>query len=381
LAFKRNRGSALGSAMGYAAARNTLLARTLETVTLGGNAVKVLFNNHVPFMLAHGGAQIQIEQTMAGLREIGVEVEPLRWWDETQTGEVLHHFGRIPTSLLRSAHKNGMRVVFSDFLTEQGSRSTARLKFQKFLTRAMSRTLPGSLIAAHHWDSYLEADACLALTPLEAHIMADVFGAPPARIHVVANGVEKAFFVSQPAQRGPWLVCTATITERKRIVELEEAAIRAQTPVWVIGKPYSESDPYAQRFVALAKANPKFIRYEGAVQDRTKLAQIYREARGFVLLSAWESLSLSALEAVACQCPLLLSDLPWARTTFKDKASYCPATGSIESSAAALRRFYDAAPSLPLPPRPASWIDIAQQLKTVYAILLGKTRRFLDCEG
>src|SRR5207247_19927 len=103
---------------------------------------------------------------------------------------------------------------------------------------------------------------------------------------------------------------------------------------------------------ALAKTNPQTIRYEGAIADREKLAQVYREARGFVLLSAWESLSLSALEASACECPLLLSDLPWARSVFGDKASYCPLRGSTEQTSAVIRKFYDAAPRLPVPPKP-----------------------------
>ncbi len=50
--------------------------------------------------------------------------------------------------------------------------------------------------------------------------------------------------------------------------------------------------------------------------NRSQLAEIYRPVRGFVRLSTKESVSLSALEAEACECPLLLSDLPWARTTF-----------------------------------------------------------------
>src|SRR6185503_2412225 len=107
------------------------------------------------------------------------------------------------------------------------------------------------------------------------------------------------------AERGRWLVCTAIITERKRVLELAQAALHAQTPIWIIGKPYSETDPYFQEFLALAKTHPEVIRYEGAISDRQRLAQIYREARGFVLLSKWESLSLSALEAAACGCPVL----------------------------------------------------------------------------
>ena len=37
--------------------------------------MKVLLDSNVPFALAHGGAQIQIEQTKKGLEGVGVEVE------------------------------------------------------------------------------------------------------------------------------------------------------------------------------------------------------------------------------------------------------------------------------------------------------------------
>ena len=107
-------------------------------------------------------------------------------------------------------------------------------------------------------------------------------------------------------------------------------------------------------------------RYEGAVADRARLAGIYREARGFVLLSTMETRSLSAEEAAACECPLLLSDLPWARNTFGDTARFCPITKSREITAGVLREFYDAAPSLKPPPKPASWGEVARQFKAVY---------------
>ena len=55
--------------------------------------MKILLHNHVPFMLAHGGAQTQIEQTKAGLEKIGAEVEYLRWYDGSQRGDVLHFSG------------------------------------------------------------------------------------------------------------------------------------------------------------------------------------------------------------------------------------------------------------------------------------------------
>ncbi len=235
----------------------------------------------------------------------------------------------------------------------------------------MRQTLLHRLSGGTSSNSYRRADACVALTEWEAHLMKTLYGAPPGRIHVVPNGVEDVFLNSQPGRRGPWLVCTATITERKRVFELAEAAVRAQTPLWIIGKPYSEQDAYAQRFSALAKAQPRTLRYDGAIQDRAKLAQVYREARGFVLLSAMESLSLSALEAAACECPLLLSRLPWATTVFQNNACYCPITSSAARTAAFLRQFYDAAPGLKPPPRPLTWLEVGQQLKRLYETLLG----------
>jgi glycosyltransferase involved in cell wall biosynthesis len=325
-------------------------------------------------MLAHGGMQIQIEQTKAALEKLGVSVEPLRWWDENQTGDVLHHFCRMPSSLLCAAQQKGMKVVVAELLTGQGSRSLARIKLQKILRHLLSRTLPRRRVAMFNWDCYRLADACVLLTEWEAFLLKELYGAPPAKIHVVPNGVEETFLNSQPTKRGPWLVCTATITERKRVLELAEAAVRAKTPLWVIGKPYSESDAYAQRFSALAKTHPGTLRYEGPIQDRAKLAQVYREAHGFVLLSAMESLSLSALEAAACECPLLLSHLPWATTVFRERACYCPITASADRTAAFLRQFYDAAPGLKPPPKPLTWLEVGEQLKSLYETLLNTSR-------
>jgi glycosyltransferase involved in cell wall biosynthesis len=299
-----------------------------------------------------------------------VEVDFLRWSEQDQTGDILHFFGRVPTDIVRGAQAKGMKVVQAELLTAQGARSQLRLSLEKTVRAVMGRSLPRRLLGASSSDAYRLVDACVALTEWEAALMKTLYDAPPARVHIVPNGVEEAFLNSQPAKRGPWLVCTATITERKRVLELAEAAALAQTPLWIIGKPYSESDAYARRFSALTQAHPRTLRYEGPIQDRAKLAQVYREARGFVLLSAMESLSLSALEAAACECPLLLSCLPWATTVFRESACYCPVASSAARTAVYLRQFYDAAPGLKPPPRPLTWLEVGQQLKRLYETLL-----------
>jgi len=86
------------------------------------------------------------------------------------------------------------------------------------------------------------------------------------------------------------------------------------------------------------------------------------------MLSAWESLSLSALEAAACECPLLLSDLPWraahSRETLLLPHHFTETDGWI------LRTFYDQAPSLKPPPKPLTWIEVARQLERIYRSVL-----------
>lgn len=336
--------------------------------------MKVLFDHHLPFALAHGGFEQQLFQTKNALQEIGVETDFVRWWDPAQDCDIIHFTGRPRAEYVTFAQKQGRKVVIAELLTGVGSRSPGKLLVQKLMIKISRRVLPASFTVKLAWDVYGLADACVVNTDWEAHLLHYLFDAPASQVHVVPNGVEEVFFNSKKTERGKWLVCTATITERKRVLELAEAAFRAETPLWVIGKPYADSDPYARKFFALADRHPQILRYEGAISDRAQLAQIYREARGFVLLSTRETRSLSAEEAAACECPLLLADLPWAHSTFGKGVRFCPVTESVERTAAVLREFHNAAPSLNPPPKPASWNDVARQLKAIYEGALAAPR-------
>lgn len=338
--------------------------------------MKILFDHGMPFALAHGGFQIQIEQTKRALEEIGVEVEWLRWWDTSQRGDVIHFFGAVESIYAKMARVQGFRIVLSELRTGTGSRSPGALALQRFVTNLGRRFLPGMVLSLLRWNVYPQLDAAIALTSWEAQIMRDLSACPPERLHVVPNGVEEEFFAPASADETPldWLICTATIHPRKRVLELAQAAVAAQTPVWIIGRPYSETESYHRAFLEIAQAHPQWVRYEGAIDDRKALAEIYRRARGFVLLSTMESQSLSALEAAACHCPLLLTDLPWARTTFAEHANYCPNTGDPALLAPPLRAFWEAKDRPASPFVPLHWRDVAERLRTVYASVLNTSR-------
>jgi glycosyltransferase involved in cell wall biosynthesis len=329
--------------------------------------VKILIDHQLPFMLAHGGLQTQIERTKEALEQAGLEVEYLRWWDDSQKGDIIHFFGRANPSHIDFAHAKGMKYVMSELLTGQGSRSDTQLKIQGVLERALRKLVPPTFLANFRWDAYHKADAVIVGTSWEEEVVGLLFAPPRKTIHVIPNGVEEVFFADpgQTTPRGNELVCTATITPRKRVLELANAAVSAKVPVRILGNPYGQNDPYFQQFLALAKREPEFVRYTGAVSSRLELAHIYQKARGFVLLSTMESRSLSAEEAAAAGCPLLLSKLPWARSTFAENATYCPISNT-QSTADILRSFYDRAAELPKPPPPCRWSDVAIQMLQIY---------------
>jgi glycosyltransferase involved in cell wall biosynthesis len=332
--------------------------------------MKILIDHPLPFILAHGGLQTQIERTKAALEAGGLEVEYLRWWDDSQSGDIIHFFGRPNPSHIDFAHAKGIKYVMSELLTGQGSRTRRQLQIQGGIEHILGKCIPATFLANFRWDAYKKADAFVVLTEWEAEVTRILFNPDKTKLHVVPNGVEEEFFRNPELakQPGEELVCTATITERKRVLELAEAAVEAQVPVRILGKPYGEDDPYYRRFFALASESPDFVRYGGGVSNRRELASTYQSARGFVLLSTMESLSLSALEAAAAGCPLLLSDLPWARCTFGENASYCP-VADTRITAQALQSFYERADSLSKPALPCRWADVAVQLASIYRSL------------
>jgi len=337
--------------------------------------MRVLIDHQLPFALAHGGFQIQIEQTKEALAKIGLEVDYLRFWDSNQKADVIHIFGRCSRGYIELAQQKGIAVVMSDLLSETGSRSPMALFTQKSIIRVAQSVMPRRFLSRMGWDSFKMADAVIAGTPLEARLMVDLFGADERKLHIVPNGVEECFFANATADsREQWLISTVTITPRKRAVELAQAAVAGKVKVRIIGKPYSEQDPYYHQFVKICGANPDYVDFSGPISDREELARAYRKARGFVLFSIFESLSLSSGEAAAAGCPLLLTDLPWARTTFGEHAVYCPLAATAEEAGQILKSFSQNIATQPKPPPQVRWTDVAERLKAIYAATLASRK-------
>ena len=337
----------------------------------GNPAMKVLFSHHVPFFLAHGGLQTQIEALMRELRTLGVQVEPERWWDDAQTGDVLQYFGRpASNAVIHAAKRKGFKLVMFENLDQTASRSRRALFAQKIVTRATQKCFPG-LVQRMGWDTYHEMDAIIYATALEWETSRYLFGPQSECGHVIGHGLqaEALAALAQPEREEDYLISIATITDRKNTVLLAEAAQRARVPVLFIGKPYSPNDEYYLRFKAMVDG--EYVRYAGYVTEEEK-HRLIRRARGFVLWSQFESGCIAVYEAAAAGLPLLLSDLPWAAKVYGhvQAARFVLLTDSV-GRASALGEFYRSAHRQTHATFPvSSWGEVARQYCSIYQNVL-----------
>src|SRR5262245_22284441 len=134
--------------------------------------MKVLFDHACPFQFAHGGVQIQIEQTKRALERHGIEAEWLRWWDAGQCGDVVHWFGEVPSGLLDLARAKGLATVITTLFTATCNRPGWRLRLQGLGIRAFLRQpFFEGLKRQLHWRSWRLADRCVAGLEAERRVL------------------------------------------------------------------------------------------------------------------------------------------------------------------------------------------------------------------
>lgn len=336
--------------------------------------MKILFDHPDPFLLAHGGFQIQIQQTKAALETIGVEVEYLRWWDSTQKADLIHFFSLAPNGYLQLARTKRIPVVMTTLFTETCNRSDFRLLCQGFLVRLILSAPIGSAIKHQlSWQTYLNATHNIVGLQAEERVLRNVYGVRSDAISVVPLGLSENFLRAGKGKRTEsHLICTGTITYRKGSLEIAELAKAAQVPILFVGKPYSPDDPYWLQFEKLIDG--KWVKYQTHVESDQDMIGLLQAARGFVLKSQHENWCLSAHEAAACGLPVLLPDQKWSRERFGDAAHYFSHSGQ-KADIEILRNFYESCPVLAAPEiKLHSWVDVGQQLKTIYEKLLSTSR-------
>lgn len=334
--------------------------------------MKVLFYSPNPFFLAHGGTQTLLESLMREIAGHGVDVEPARWWDDQQTGDILHFMNRPTHTLVHCARQKGFKTVMTENIDQTASRPPLDLWLRRSLFSA-DRVLGGRFGHRLGLEVYQMLDAAVYAVELERRVARYLYSAPDAKCHVIPHGVDDSALkeLSMPATEGDYLISVATIIPRKNTVLLARAARLARCPVVFLGSPFNQDDPYFKEFLSLV--DNQWVRYPGFVSAQEK-HRLLREARGFALLSQFESGCIAVHEAAAAGLPLFLPTLPWAQEVYGHvPAARFAALGSPESVAPKLAEFYAQAHRAKAQTFPVlSWREVARKYVDVYDQILAR---------
>ena len=136
-------------------------------------------------------------------------------------------------------------------------------------------------------------------------------GVPEAKIHVVPNGLSEQFQHKQEPELdaglgSPFFLYVGSLEPRKNVGCLLEAWDHAALKDWKLVIVGERAGIFEN--VSLKTNSPQVI-FTGRLENQ-QLLNLYRAAHAFVSPSVYEGFGLPPLEAMACGCPCLISDIP-----------------------------------------------------------------------
>jgi glycosyltransferase involved in cell wall biosynthesis len=165
------------------------------------------------------------------------------------------------------------------------------------------------------------------------------------RLRAIANGgLPAAFSTGRPdldVQRDGYILYVGSLSKRKNIARMLDAACRLARKrgfrfIFVGDVSKSLTTSVAQIPADVASK----ITFVGPVDDPIRLASYYRKAKCLMFASLYESSGLPPIEAMACGCPVLASDIPALRERCGDAALFCD-PHDVESITSGLERLMD----------------------------------------
>jgi glycosyltransferase involved in cell wall biosynthesis len=145
------------------------------------------------------------------------------------------------------------------------------------------------------------------------------------KISVVYDCVNEIFKPSKIEKTDKYILALSSVAYHKNFIGLLEAFQLLKNnniKLYIVGG--SNKKIFGEKSLDILRdieKNPN-VRYLGRVNDE-KLVELYSNAQCFVYPSFYEGFGLPPLEAQACGCPIIISDIPVFKEIYGESAIYC----------------------------------------------------------
>lgn len=324
--------------------------------------MKVLLLSRASLYKVIGGDTIQMEQTAAHLRHLGLSVD-IRLADDLdivyEDYDLLHAFNIIrPSDILFHMERSKLPLVLSPIYLEYGTASneayTPILKWLmntlgnhkgEYLKNVGRAVLKNERILSRnyfYWGQYKSIayilQRCAMLLPNSESEYSRLKRDFPAAgdYRVVPNAVDLGLFPIKETggdRDQNTVLCAARFEPRKNQLNVIRALNNTNFKVTFIGAPAPNHQRYYQQCKMEAADNIRFIDF--TTQDQ--LATLYQAHKVHILASWFETTGLSSLEAAASGCNIVITDCGDTRDYFGAEAFYC-LPGNLQSIAEAVTK-------------------------------------------
>jgi glycosyltransferase involved in cell wall biosynthesis len=206
------------------------------------------------------------------------------------------------------------------------------------------RGLTNMLIRCLTGDSVGRAKLVITPSQVIADEVAQRFNQPAGKIVPFYNGVDnRIFFPKLIISSPPYIFTSGAIEARKNIETLLRARSQLGSDfpwqVWIAGGVRDEHYRATLESLVGELGLADQVRWLGFVNE-AQLVTLYQGAKVFVTASRDEGFNIPPLEAMACDSPVLCSDIPVHRELFDGAAMFFPPE-SYEALADALLRLHN----------------------------------------
>lgn len=321
-----------------------------------------------------GGLTIQMRETHAALRELGIDAQLVNPMDVDLTRfDVIHAFSAINgcQRIIEHAKAIGKVAVGSPLLQPFW---TARYgSWARLVDRVASRLLGWHVKTEYRQlQSFLQkADRLIALGETERRSIHDAFLIPQQKISVIPNGIPARFFSADPAPfcrdfgiEPGFVLIVGEVSAYKNQLTLARALQGSGRQLVVIGEPTQAAPGYLDELRRFP-----FVRLIGRLDYADpRLASAYAAAGVFCLPSLAEVMPLSVLEALAAGTPVVMTQKHCMDAgRFGDCVSFIDPQdpAAIRSAIDAQLAGADAARCRQVV-QDLTWLEVARQIAGVY---------------